>query len=66
MNLGGALDEDLLKRLKYGRYVYSGSKMEEVVRLMQEWDDGLHLKYLVCYYYYWIKKENLACHLIRN
>ena len=39
MNHDGSLDEELLKRLKYGPYVYGDDKMVEVGKLMKEWDD---------------------------
>ena len=39
MNHDGMLDEELLKRLKYGPYVYGDDKMVEVAKYMKEWDD---------------------------
>ena len=39
MNHDGDLDEELLKRLKYGPYVYGDDKMAEVGKYMKEWED---------------------------
>ena len=39
MNHDGDLDEELLKRLKYGPYVYGDDKMAEVGKCMKEWED---------------------------
>ena len=39
MHHDGMLDEELLKRLKYGPYVYGDEKMMQVAKHMKEWDD---------------------------
>ena len=44
MDHDGAMDEELLKRLKYGPYVYADSKIEEVGKLMRESDDDHQIK----------------------
>ena len=41
MNHNGDLDEELLKRLKYGPFMYGDEKMMQVAKYMKEWDDDL-------------------------
>ena len=41
INHDGLLDEELLKKLKYGPYVNGDDKMAKVAKYMKEWDDDL-------------------------